>query len=141
MQDFNYVHSNCMEVTFELSCCKFPSRTTLATEWANNKESLLAYMEVVSGGVPSVRGLVLDGEGEPVLDADVWVEQIARNVTSSHRGEFWRLLPGAGTYTLRAAATGCVPSPPINITVPDKGPPLVQNITLQRLPRSTGNYY
>jgi len=51
MQDFNYVHSNCFEVTFELSCCKFPNASVLPVEWANNKESLLSFMEAVHMGV------------------------------------------------------------------------------------------
>ena len=51
MQDFNYVHSNCFEVTFELSCCKFPNASVLSTEWNNNKESLLSFMESVHMGV------------------------------------------------------------------------------------------
>lgn len=51
MQDFNYVHSNCFEVTFELSCCKFPNSSVLPMEWANNKESLLSFIEAVHVGV------------------------------------------------------------------------------------------
>lgn len=48
MQDYNYLHGNCMEVTFELSCCKYPPATELRKEWDMNRESLLAYMEKVN---------------------------------------------------------------------------------------------
>lgn len=51
MQDFNYVHSNCFEVTFELSCCKFPNASVLSMEWNNNKESLLSFIEAAHMGV------------------------------------------------------------------------------------------
>jgi len=47
MQDYNYLHSNCFEITIELSCCKYPKSTELAKEWDNNKEALLSYMEEV----------------------------------------------------------------------------------------------
>lgn len=36
-----------MEITMELSCCKYPLASELAKEWENNRESLLAYMEQV----------------------------------------------------------------------------------------------
>ena len=51
MQDFNYVHSNCFEITIELTCCKYPDRSTLVTEWENNKKSMLKYMEAVHLGI------------------------------------------------------------------------------------------
>lgn len=48
MQDYNYLYGNCMEVTFELSCCKHPLAAELHKEWDLNRESLLAYMEKVN---------------------------------------------------------------------------------------------
>lgn len=46
MQDFNYVYGSCFEVTFELSCCKYPMASELPEEWIKNRESLLAFMEM-----------------------------------------------------------------------------------------------
>lgn len=48
MNDFSYLHTNCFEVTVELSCDKFPHASELPVEWENNRESLLVYMEQVS---------------------------------------------------------------------------------------------
>lgn len=47
MNDFSYMHTNCFEVTVELSCDKFPHASELPVEWENNRESLLLYMEQV----------------------------------------------------------------------------------------------
>lgn len=47
MNDFSYLHTNCFEVTVELSCDKFPHASELPVEWQNNRESLLVYMEQV----------------------------------------------------------------------------------------------
>ena len=92
MQDFNYLFSNCMELTIEVSCCKYPLESELQTHWGHNKESLLSYLEVVQGGV---RGLVKDLNGQPVPNAVVEVNGIQKNITTSYFGEYWRLLaPG-----------------------------------------------
>lgn len=48
MSDFNYLHSNCYEITVELGCDKFPSEEELYPEWLRNKEALLSFMESVS---------------------------------------------------------------------------------------------
>lgn len=48
MQDYNYVYAGCMEITLEVSCCKYPNRTELPKFWIENRESLITYMEQVS---------------------------------------------------------------------------------------------
>jgi hypothetical protein len=44
MQDFNYLASNCFELTFELGCKKFPPGTELQRLWLDNKNALLSFM-------------------------------------------------------------------------------------------------
>ena len=99
MQDFNYLFSNCMEMTIELSCCKYPQETELQGHWEDNKESLLSYLEAAMGGI---RGLVTDENGAAVQGAVVTVFGLEeKNVTTSFLGEWWRLL-APGSYCVRA---------------------------------------
>lgn len=56
MNDFSYLHTNCFEITVELSCDKFPHENELPQEWENNKDALLTYLEQVrSESPPSTR--------------------------------------------------------------------------------------
>jgi hypothetical protein len=52
------------QVTFELSCCKYPKATELAKEWSQNKESLLQFMEATHWGI---HGVVVDTETKKPL--------------------------------------------------------------------------
>jgi len=47
MQDWNYLNTNCFEVTLELGCVKFPKTEKLPAYWKNNKNALLAFMNQV----------------------------------------------------------------------------------------------
>lgn len=103
MQDFNYVFTNCFEITLELSCCKFPSRTELPSEWRANKKSLLDYIKLTHMGA---KGLVKDTNGYPIRDAEIVVKGVEdKPIKTTERGEFWRLLT-PGTYKIRAVAFG-----------------------------------
>lgn len=37
MQDFNYVWHGCMEVTLEISCCKYPPASEIPALWEENR--------------------------------------------------------------------------------------------------------
>ena len=112
MQDFNYMNSNCMEITLELSCCKYPPASELVTEWENNREALLNYMSQVHIGV---KGFVVEGSnsgmdkngvmGIPIQNARISVEGLNHDVVSSNFGDYWRLLM-PGKYKLTAQANG-----------------------------------
>lgn len=54
MQDFNYLHTNCFEVTVELGCDKFPPEEDLFISWHENHEALLTFMEAVRTSPDSV---------------------------------------------------------------------------------------
>lgn len=118
MQDFNYVFSNCFEITLELSCCKFPMASELSKEWFKNKRSLIEYMKLVHVGV---RGLVTDSNGYPIKDADVIVDGINQNIRTTKRGEYWRLLV-PGNYKIRVEAVGFYPSQEVPITITAEQP-------------------
>ncbi|XP_037068654.1 uncharacterized protein LOC119089958 [Pollicipes pollicipes] len=105
MQDFNYVWHGCMELTLELSCCKYPPASQLRSFWHDNRKALVKFVAESHRGV---RGFVTDRNNNPIEGAALKVQ--GRNVgfqTTQH-GEFWRiLLPG--TYVMEVFAEGYYP--------------------------------
>ncbi|KAI8441905.1 hypothetical protein MSG28_005582 [Choristoneura fumiferana] len=129
MQDFNYLHSNCFEVTFELSCCKYPPASELPRFWRLNKDSMLAFIEQTHTGIA---GFVVDEDGEPMKNALIKVEGLHHFVKTTERGEFWRLLL-PGQYNVTALAPGFESPPAVTVTVPESQTSAVAvNITIRR---------
>uniref|UniRef100_A0A667W868 Carboxypeptidase Z n=1 Tax=Myripristis murdjan TaxID=586833 RepID=A0A667W868_9TELE len=102
MSDFNYLHTNCLEITVELGCDKFPSEAELYPEWKRNKEALLSFMESVHRGI---KGVVKDMDGNGIKGATIAVRGIRKDVTTAEDGDYWRLL-NPGTHILTATAKG-----------------------------------
>ncbi|TTJ38840.1 putative carboxypeptidase X1 [Bagarius yarrelli] len=103
MNDFSYLHTNCFEVTVELSCDKFPHASELPLEWQNNRESLLVYMEQVHRGI---KGVIRDKDTKAgIADAIVTVDDIDHHIRSAPDGDYWRLL-NPGDYQVTVTAEG-----------------------------------
>ncbi|KAM8769489.1 carboxypeptidase D isoform 1-T1 [Acanthopagrus schlegelii] len=106
MQDYNYLYGNCLEITMELSCCKYPFAAQLHNEWDLNRESLVAYIEKVHIGV---RGYVKEAlNGAALTNVSIVVTGIHHNLTTGKYGDYYRLLL-PGTYNITAVATGYTP--------------------------------
>ncbi|GAB1867429.1 Carboxypeptidase D [Camponotus japonicus] len=128
MQDYNYARSNAFEITFELSCCKFPPGSMIPDQWQLNKESLIKYLEQVHIGI---KGFVRNTDnGNPIERANIVIKGINHNITTTTDGEYWRLLL-PGIYSVYATAWGYESSEPVNVTVLE-GIPTILNFTLNR---------
>ncbi len=72
MQDYHYIWHGCMEVTLELSCCKYPPASELQQFWRDNRASLLQFIGEAHRGV---RGFVKDEGGTPIEGASMKVRR------------------------------------------------------------------
>ncbi|XP_062372241.1 carboxypeptidase Z-like [Sardina pilchardus] len=102
MADFNYLHTNCFELTIELGCDKFPQEEQLYNSWQDNKEALISLLEAVHRGI---KGLVKNEDGKGIKGATISVKGIRHDVTTAESGDYWRLLT-PGIHIVTASASG-----------------------------------
>ncbi|XP_041362509.1 carboxypeptidase E-like [Gigantopelta aegis] len=113
MQDYNYLETNCFEITLELGCDKFPPASELEMYWEDNKPALLAFMIESHIGV---KGVVKDNDGKAVPGAEVKLYNmstgkevyIPHDVISNANGDYYRLLVD-GFYKVKITAPGYHP--------------------------------
>ncbi|XP_073982589.1 carboxypeptidase D isoform X2 [Rhodnius prolixus] len=124
MQDFNYVWYGCMEITLELSCCKYPPSTELPKYWEDNRLPLVKFLAEAHRGI---HGFVLDENGNPIEKASLKIKSRDVGFQTTKYGEFWRiLLPGV--YKLEVYADGYTPKD-MDFMVVEEHPTLL-NVTL-----------
>jgi len=139
MQDFNYLATNCFEITLELSCEKFPDASFLEQAWNDNKEALLNFMWQSHIGI---KGLITDkATGKPIPDAVIWLTNvtdpkhpilITHPVTSAVGGDYWRLALD-GKFNVTVDAYGYQPTSRL-ITVQNEHGKLAQRVDFQLEP-------
>ncbi|XP_075407424.1 carboxypeptidase M [Tenrec ecaudatus] len=117
MQDYNYIWAQCLEITLELSCCKYPREEKLPLFWNDNKASLMEYIKQVHIGV---KGQVFDHYRKPL--PNVIVEVVDRTHICPYRtnrfGEYYLLLL-PGSYVINVTAPGHEPHL-TKVTIPEK---------------------
>jgi hypothetical protein len=125
MQDINYWRYGCMELTMEVSCCKFPSASELSDYWLSNKKSLLEYLKQANTGI---RGIVSFKDGSRAKFVTIKIDNREPFFKTNRNGEYYRvLLPGSYNLTV---AINCGNAYSIVVEVPTGSRLLEFNITL-----------
>lgn len=106
MQDWNYVHINCFEITIEMGCYKFPFARHIKELWDDHKYSLISFMDQVHKGL---KGMVIDSQtGAGLANVNISVKGLTKNVVTAKDGDFWRLLV-TGEHEVTAFKDGYKP--------------------------------
>ncbi|XP_062537827.1 carboxypeptidase D-like isoform X4 [Armigeres subalbatus] len=135
MQDFNYIWHGCMEITLEVSCCKFPPAYELRKYWDDNQLSMIKFLAEAHRGV---QGFVMDPNGGPIERAQLKIKGRDVGFSTTKYGEFWRILM-PGVYKLEVFADGFVPRD-VDFMVVEQHPTLL-NVTMQPSKRNDGPFY
>ncbi|CEF65289.1 Carboxypeptidase N catalytic chain [Strongyloides ratti] len=99
MQDWQYLHTNTLEITIEMGCYKFPLSYMYEKLWNDNMFALIAYIDMVRYGL---KGIVKDIDGKPLINATVEIigDKKGKIITTTDQGEYWRLL-APGKYKIK----------------------------------------
>lgn len=102
IQDWVYLHTNCLSITVELGCMKYPRAKDMPRYWADNKKPLIKYILEAHKGI---YGIVTDQNSALIANATIHVKGIDHDVHSTIHGDYWRiLLPG--DYLVSVSKTG-----------------------------------
>lgn len=136
MQDYNYWKHGCLEVTMEVSCCKYPLTSNLRQLWIDNKNSLIEYMKLANTGI---KGVIRLNNGKPAANLSILIDSIQPIFKTNSLGEYYRiLLPG--TYKL-SILLDCIRIQTYNFEIKASNPLVILNITLTNINSITYESY
>jgi len=110
MQDYNYLASNCFELTLELDCKKWVKDDEIEGHWIDNKDALINYIKMTHLGIKGTASIVDESTMalKPIAGARIKVVRyfgpknvvyIHHDILSAKDGDFYRLLED-GTYVV-----------------------------------------
>lgn len=103
MQDYAHLTLNIPQLSFFISCCKFPPAQELGDIWEANRESLLAFLGKSHEGI---QGVIHTLDHRPVNSSTVTIKSSSGSfVLKQHDSSFRQLLP-KGKYKVTAHALG-----------------------------------
>ncbi|KAH9569375.1 hypothetical protein CY35_03G130100 [Sphagnum magellanicum] len=105
MQDWNYLHGECLELTLEINEEKWPPASQISRIWNQHQLSIL---ELVASTIKSgVHGRVVSAVTGQPLAATISVNDIDHPITASLRfGDYHRLLAPGKSYEVTASMMG-----------------------------------
>ena len=103
MQDYAYLTLNIPQLSFFVSCCKYPPAKELEAIWEANREALLAFL---SKSHQAVGGVIHTLDHRPVNSSTVTIKGSGPAIVLKQLGpSFYRLL-AKGKYKITAHAPG-----------------------------------
>ncbi|XP_057857488.1 carboxypeptidase SOL1 isoform X2 [Cryptomeria japonica] len=105
MQDWNYIHGGCFDLTLEISDTKWPPAKEIPLLWEHNRMSMLQLVaSLVKSGL---HGKVISSYlGQP-LPATIQIGGINHTVKAGHLfGDFHRMLSPGRNYEVTASLSG-----------------------------------
>ncbi|VDN58650.1 unnamed protein product [Dracunculus medinensis] len=135
MQDWNYLNTNCFEVTIEMNCQKYTFENRLQKLWNEHKFAMIGFISQVHN---TIHGFITDSvTGEGIGNVEIRITNEAKVIKSSKYGDYWRLI-NPGLYQMTFQRPFYKTERKI-IEIKNEQSSLFLNISLQRLNRRFQN--
>ncbi|EER89180.1 hypothetical protein BDA96_10G039200 [Sorghum bicolor] len=105
MQDWNYIHGGCFELTLEISDTKWPKADELPVIWEHNRMSMLNLLaSLIKSGV---HGRIFAADTGRPIPGSVMIKGIDSRVSASSTfGDYHRIVAPGETYEVVASMEG-----------------------------------